>query len=341
MAAGLRLSLTMARTFAYGVPVTADLALWATADEGRRVHTVLGPRAGTADVIIARAGGRPRVFEPLLHHCRGGETARLRAGDRPIRDAVLLHYGQGGYPFREPGEYDIQARHTATDGSFALSNIVRIRIDAPRSAADDAVGGLTYRDEEAGVLLSLMGSDAPELRRGNGALAQIIERWPGHPMAAIARLVHGANAARAFKTLAPQRPVAVRRPQLATARALVDPVIDVARLERAVTAAIAGGGGRRALSVALATVGTRPGIDPAVAAFLRTRLGEFATVLPAIASASARPALPHPPRRPPPVDIDDVELAKKRARESDVCANNGAGAKSDASASDSGAHNNR
>ena len=65
------------------------------------------------------------------------------------------------------------------------------------------------------MLLSLMGSDAPELRRGNRALEQIIERWPGHPMAAIARLVHGVNAARAFKTIAAQRPVGVRRPQLA------------------------------------------------------------------------------------------------------------------------------
>lgn len=311
-AGGLRLALTMPRTFAYGVPVTADLALSATAREGRRVHTMLGPRTGTADVIIARAGGRARVFEPLLHHCRSGETARLRPGDRPIHDAVLLHYGGGGYPFREPGDYDIQARHTAVDGSFALSNIVRIRIDVPRSAADDAVGRLTYRDDEAGVLLSLMGSDAPELRRGNRALAQIIERWPAHPVAAIARLVRGANAARAFKTVSPERPVHVRRPQFARARALVDPVIDVAQLERAVAAATAGGGGRRALSAALATVGTRPGVDPAVGAFLRTRLGEFATVLPGIAAASPPRAMPRPRRQPD--DDDELLLREEEAR---------------------------
>lgn len=298
---GLRLTLTMARTFAYGVPVTADLAMSATAAEGRRTHTVLGPRSATADIAISRVGHDALVFEPLLRHCRGGETVLLRPGDPPIRDAALLHYGKDGYPFRKPGSYDVQARHTTPDGSIVLSDVARIRVAAPRSEGEVAVGRLTYGEEQSGALLSLMGSDAPQLRRGNRALAQIIDRHPQHPMAAIARLAQGTNAARAFKTISARGPVGVRGAQPARALALIDPVIDVARLNRALAAATKSGGGRRALAAALATVGTRPGIDPSVLAFLRTRVGELATQLPTIASAPVPPRT-DPVLPPPPVD---------------------------------------
>ena len=302
---GLRLSLTMPPSFAYGVPVTADLALSATAPEGRQVATVLGPRSESASIMITEVGGAAQTFEPLLEHCRAASTVLLRPGDPPIRDSAFLHYGKDGYPFREPGVYDVQAGYHAADGSLARSNVVRIRIDPPRSATERAVGRLVYGEPQTGALLSLMGSDAPALSGGNRALQQIIDEVPGHPMAAIARLVRGANAGRAFKTISAQGPGSVRPAQPGLALAFVDPVIDVARLYSAAAAASRnGGGGRRAVAAALAQVGTRPGVDPAVAAFLRTRLGEFATVLPMIASASPVRAVEQLPPLPPEVIVD-------------------------------------
>jgi hypothetical protein len=293
---GLRLTLTMPPSVAYGVPVTADLALSVTAREGRLVQTVLGPRSGTVDLAIGRVGETPHVFEPLLRHCRGGVTVLRTPSDPSVRDGALVHYGKDGFPFRMPGLYDVQARYAAADGRHVLSQPVRVRVLAPRTPAEDAVGKLTFGDDQTGALLSLMGSDAPALRRGNSALQRIIGRFPTHPMAAIARLVLGTNAVRTFKTIADEGPVHVRPSQPAAARALVDPVIDVDRLDRAAARAPADVGRREAMAIALAQVGTRPGIAPAVGAFLRSRIGEFAIAAPAMAAAGAgRSSLDPPP----------------------------------------------
>lgn len=303
---GLRLTLNMAQSFDYGVPVTADLELSVTASDGRRVQTVLGPRSGNADVVIAPAGGTPYVFEPLLRHCRGGDGVVRRPGDPPVRDAALLHYGQDGHPFAQPGLYDVQARHTSLDGVSVFSDVTRIRVLAPRSAAEREIGRLTYGDEQTGILLSLMGSDAPALRRGNEALQRIIARHPRHPMAAIARLVGGANAARAFKAVAPDAPLSIRPAAPGVARALIDPVIDVVELDRVAASIPPEVGRREALAIALARVGTRPGVSSAVAAFLRTRIGEMAAAVPVVAAAaqeSRRAAEFIPPDEPPPTKV--------------------------------------
>lgn len=197
---GLRLTLSAPTALPYGVPVTIDLKLSGTTREGRRAPSVIGPRPGNVDIAIRRPNGTALVFEPLLRHCRVDDAIVLRAGDRPVRDSAFIHYGKDEFTFDRPGRYEIRARCIAPGGALVLSNIARVVVRSPVTRSDVAAAELAFGTEQ-GVLMSLVGSDAPELRRGNEALQTIVERYPKHPVAAVPRLVHATNAARAFKAV--------------------------------------------------------------------------------------------------------------------------------------------
>ena len=296
---GLRLTLSVAPTLAYGVPVTVDFLLAVNGREDRRVPTVLGPRSGTVDVAIRHPSGEASIFEPYIRHCRGGQTMRLGPGDPPVRDSAFLHFGRQGFPFRDPGRYELQARYTAADGSYVRSPVVYTHVQRPRSPAEHELGTLTYGIEQTGALMSVMGSDARALAPGNHALQEIIARFPKHPTADVARLVRGANAARRFKSIRPSGRLRVREPQLARARALVHPVVDVDSLHRAAAGASVSTADPRAVARELSMIGTRPGVSPAVDAFIRSRRQEIAAEVPRIVQSRPR-ASGDPPRRPPP-----------------------------------------
>lgn len=287
---GLRLKLLAPRDLAQGLPVTVGLELSATAKEGRWVPRVLGPRPSTIDIAIRDPRGREFVFEPLLHHCRREQLIRLRAGGPPLRDYAFIHYGKHGFAFGGPGLYVVRARYHAPDGSVALSNEVSIRIRPPGSRVERDVVRLVSGNHQVGKLMSLMGSGSPDLQDGNRTLGTIIGRYPRHPMADVARLIHGADLARGFKVLEPNGSVSRQRvPDTAGAASLVGSIIDVAHPlgPRLVGTASAPAPG----VPVMAEVATRPGIAPAVTAFANSRrsdVGRKGHVLPVKANGGHR-----------------------------------------------------
>ena len=58
----------------------------------------------------------------------------------------------------------------------------------------------------------LVGSDFEGLQAGNDALTELRERHPDHPLASVARVVQGTNAAREFKQVGADNSVTVRKP---------------------------------------------------------------------------------------------------------------------------------
>jgi hypothetical protein len=270
---GLRLELSAPRSFPYGAPVCVDLALHGTSARGRAVPTVLGPRPGVIDIAIKKSGGEATLFEPLMAHCRGGETVTLRAGDEPVTDSAFVHYGQDGLVFDTPGRYTLRARYGAADGSLVLSNVMTVHVRPPASEADNDVAELLLGDEQ-GTLLSLLGSDLPELRRGNEALQEVIERYPDHPLAAYARIVRGTNLAREFKTVGDDGSVSVREPQKQEALEYLGAVADV----DAMRSAADGGEDELSMSMAAADVLPQAQTGPAIIdPFLKARRVEIAT----------------------------------------------------------------
>ncbi len=221
----LRLTLVAPATFGLGVPVTVRTVLSAVSPSGQLVPAALGPRAATVDFLIHKPGGEEILFEPLLHHCRGEKTFVLHTGDAPVVDDSFIYYGKHGFPFDRPGVYPTRARYTAADGQEIFSNVVNIRVLAPATPADRAVADLVGSDD-VGTLLSVTGSRARELRGANSALQDVIDRFPRHEFADVARIVRGASLVREFKTIAPDGTVLVQSPDRAEAEWLVDPLLD-------------------------------------------------------------------------------------------------------------------
>jgi hypothetical protein len=277
---GLRLSLIAPRSVPYGVPVTVDLELRGTTERGTVVPTVLGPRPGSVDIAIRQPGGTSVVFAPLLLHCRGEEgRQRLRAGDEPVRDSAFIHYGEDGFVFDQPGRYTLRARYAAHDGSSVLSQLATVLVQAPVSEADNEVADLVF-GEEQGVLMSVLGSDHPSLRSGNEALMEIIERHPGHAVAAAARVVLGTNAAREFKAVQRDGSVSVRSPQTEDAVALLGDVFDLDTVRAAASGADDAQAARQAAAVEMPKVGTHDDVPVAIDVFIRSRLDEIAIEVP-------------------------------------------------------------
>src|SRR5438034_1639992 len=229
---GLRLELRAPRSFGYGIPVSVDLELSATDSRGRRVAQRLRPRNGNVEIAIRQPSGRVLIYKPLLHQCAADDVIVLDADTPGITETALVHYGQDGFYFDSPGSYRLRARTVGADGSIVLSNVLDLRVQAPVSREDDEAAALAFGDEQ-GTLIYLMGSDFDQLRAGNDALSELQERFPEHPLAAVARIVQGTNAARQFKHVAADNTVTVRKSNPEEAEALLSGLVDIPAAQKA------------------------------------------------------------------------------------------------------------
>lgn len=308
---GLRLLLNPQRPAAIGVPVTVSARLTATSANGRTVPQIVGPQSGTLDVLIRRPDGDESVFVPLLRHCREPEAPMLLGSGRSLRSQPFIHYGQGGFAFPTPGRYSVRARYAGFDGRIALSNAIEIRVLAPTTRADREIERLVAGDEKVATLMSVMGSDAPDLAEGDVKLQEIIARYPTHPAAAAARLVRGTNLARTFKHLTPDNVLASRPAEPRQAAALIGTVIDVPAVER-VARALPRTTQSRAVARAIMRVGARREFGPSVGGFLVSRRQEITAVSTTVGAGARElarvPSATRPPgfsRRPKQDDSSD------------------------------------
>ena len=229
---GLRLELEAPVSFAYGAPVTVQVKLTSADPRGIEVTKHLRPRNGNVEIAIAQPGGRVVEYEPLLHHCMSDEdTIALGGEQQSYADMAFLHYGKEGFYFERPGTYRLRARYTAPDGSVVVSGTTTIRVRPPATAEDVEVADLLFGDEQ-GTLMYLVGSDFDGLQRGNEALTKIWSEHPDHPLADVARLIQGVNAAREFKQIEADDTVTVRKPDVDAAVGLLAPVMDVGAVRK-------------------------------------------------------------------------------------------------------------
>jgi hypothetical protein len=300
---GLRLRMFTQASLPLGVPVTLDMELTGTTRSGCDAPRVIGPRPGNVDIAIRYEGRNAVAFEPLLHHCRLDDTIQLRGGDKPILESAFIQYGRSGFAFQRPGRYEIRARLNAPGGVLVHSNVVHVEVRAPRGRADQAVAELAF-GEQQGVLMSLVGSDAPHLSAGDDALREIVERYPKHPMSAFVRLLRATNAARAFKAVGGDGRITTRPPRPQALASILARTPGIESLRSAAAAAKDEVETQQVLTRLLPELPTdhvsRSVLDP----FVRSRRDEIAVVLPralailpspssrARAAVAAAPVLP-------------------------------------------------
>ena len=212
--------------------MTIEVKLISAGERGTLVTKHIRPRNGNVEIAIAQPGGRVVEYEPLLNHCMSDEDAIVLGGEQQAyADRAFIHYGKEGFYFDQPGTYRLRARYTAPDGSVILSETLTLRVQPPVTAEDAEVADLLFGDEQ-GTLMYLVGSDFDGLQHGNDALTRVREEHPDHPLADVARLIQGVNAARAFKEIQPDNTVRVREPDTEEAISLLAPVLDLAAVKK-------------------------------------------------------------------------------------------------------------
>ncbi|MET7297928.1 hypothetical protein [Embleya sp. NPDC005575] len=208
---GLRLILTGKSEFVYGEPVVAEFKL---ALDGTRasveVAPSLDPQGENLAIAITDPSGATRPWRPMIRKCEGHDRrVTLDAANPALYASSYLGYGADGLTFEQPGTYRIRAVYSSPDGARVVSPEQVIRVRPPFERADAAVGELLMGDQQ-GTLLTVLGSDAPQLQQGNDALDELLAVHADHPLAVYARMVKGTNAGRHFLTLSDGE-VSVRR----------------------------------------------------------------------------------------------------------------------------------
>ncbi|WP_113703332.1 hypothetical protein [Nonomuraea lactucae] len=212
-ASGLLLEVRAKEWFGFGEPVVVELKLSVTG-EPRTTHGHLHPDTEFTQICVTQPNGRTVLYRPMMRHCVDtADEVRLDAANPAVYRSAYIGHGRDGHYFQQPGEYHVRAQYVAADGSRIVSSPCRVRVRYPVGPDDHRVAELML-GEEQGTLFSLLGSDSPELRSGNEALDELIDRYGGHPLSVYARMVKGLNAEREFKALTPGNRLRIRPPDL-------------------------------------------------------------------------------------------------------------------------------
>jgi hypothetical protein len=231
---GLALELRAKPSFALGEPVVVEIKLATTDLRGKRVHNYLHPNETMVQIAIRGPGGRTVLYRPLIAHCVDEDAMAMLTADNPaLYDSAYIGYGQDGFYFDQPGSYRLRAIYSAPDGSQVVSNILTLRVSSPHAAADEEVAELFLGDEQ-GQLFALLGSDSEQLRAGNAAFDEVLDRHAKHPLAIYARLVKGINAERDFKKLRTDKTLKVRKAEAGESVAMLSAVAEESTGEKGV-----------------------------------------------------------------------------------------------------------
>ncbi|MDT7782398.1 MAG: hypothetical protein QOF58_817 [Pseudonocardiales bacterium] len=218
---------TRNETFEYGEPVVIELKLSTTDLRGRRTHDHLHPKDGLVTVAIRQPSGRTIAYRPFLQRCvEIEELVELNDERRSIYDSAYIGFGRDGFYFEQPGVYLVRAQYIAADGSRVVAPVRRITVRTPLSAADQRVGELLL-GEQQGQLLALLGSQSGSLSEGNTKLDELLAEYPGHPLAAYAKLAKGVDAEHEFKDVTADKHLMVLPPRPEESVRLLTEVVDM------------------------------------------------------------------------------------------------------------------
>lgn len=211
-----------------GTPVVLQISL--RAERRQQVHRrdQLHPKFGFVHVVISRPRGDVVAFQPPIRHCVDSELVVSGHSDELPTSAYIGYDASVGQVFEDPGTYRIRAAYAAPDGAMIVSNTATLRVSPPRTAADDDVAQLLL-GEQAGMALTLLGSDSPYLSDGTEALHVVLAEHPDHPAAVYAQLALGTNLARQFTDVDENGNARVRERDLDRADALLGAAVDASR----------------------------------------------------------------------------------------------------------------
>ncbi|MGC5016527.1 hypothetical protein ACLQ2R_37665 [Streptosporangium sp. DT93] len=198
---GLRVEVSGRTAFSHGEPVVAEIKVSLDGSTPTaQAAADLSPQGENLTILVTDPAADTRPFQPVVHACGVRNNLTLDADNPAIYASAYLGYSASGFTFDQPGTYRLSARYRAPDGSTLASPDHIIEVSPPADEQDKAAGDLLTGHQQ-GLLLTFLGSDAPQLSDGNAALDQLITDHGDHPLAVYARMAKGTNAGRNFLTL--------------------------------------------------------------------------------------------------------------------------------------------
>ena len=176
------------RLFAFAQPVFLEVELQNLTGEPIELPPVLlDPKGGFLEILVRRTHGtstrslaEAEVFSPIVQRCFDIDPTSFEQipHEGSIRGNLNLTYGSSGFPFAEPGAYEVTALLAVFDQQNQRDLIVRsqtlpIRVASPQSVEEERDAMELFRDD-VGIYLAL-GGNRP-LRGAHEALEGIVER---------------------------------------------------------------------------------------------------------------------------------------------------------------------
>lgn len=191
---GFRLTLRapeQGRLFAFAQPVFLEVELTNLTGEALELPPeLLDLKGGFLELLVRKTDGTStrsladtEVFSPIVQRCYDIDPVGFDAvpHEGSIRNNVNLTYGSSGFPFAEPGAYEVTALLAVFDQATERDLIVRsdvlpIRVASPQSIEEERDAMDLFRDD-VGVYLALGGSRS--LTSAREALERVVERREG------------------------------------------------------------------------------------------------------------------------------------------------------------------
>lgn len=176
--------------FMFGQPVILGVRF--TNETGRPLSvpvSMLDPKTGLLEVLIRRVrpgrrlDGPSESFTPIATRCfdLGGDGLQRLEPGQSMEDNLNLIFGAAGFPFAEPGHYDVTAVLVSYDRGrdvefLAPSNTLRVRVAYPESREADRDATSVLLRQDVGRWFALGGPS--RLKRAQEDVLRVAERAP-------------------------------------------------------------------------------------------------------------------------------------------------------------------
>jgi len=173
--------------FQFGQPVLLEAELTNNTNDSLNLFPQwLDPKTGFLDIQVQRQGSdEPVDFRPVMERCMDlrSDAADVVSPGSSVRNNFNLTFGSAGFPFIEPGNYDITAilaLPRVLQGEdvelIVRSSPLRIRVAHPSSNEEEADALTLFRDD-VGLFFALGGSNV--LTKARSDLEELCERRQG------------------------------------------------------------------------------------------------------------------------------------------------------------------
>lgn len=208
------------RAFELMEPIHLELKLECKGHAEVEVINQLDPMEGVVAIYIQKPTGEVVKFRPLMTACADSPQREILKPGLPLYKDLHVTFGKDGFYFQEPGIYAIRAVYLGGERLTTYSNVVAIRVGAPKTTEQELLAS-DFFDPMKGQLLAVGPSASYQFTSEINFFRELAERLPqtavGRALAAYLGMVDGV----AFKDVVHER---VAQDGMAITRASFSPI---------------------------------------------------------------------------------------------------------------------